>query len=129
MEKLRHDHLELVQMELEYFAARYIAEKKKKKVEATEAGPSTIDVSSSSSSKWESDSWNNFSSPHDEDWVISRCLGRVSMSIYPTIKVRVEVSNFSVEVSQFLSMIRVQVLNFRFLCIVKVEFECTEPIN
>jgi hypothetical protein len=53
MEKLHHDHPELVQMELEYFAARDIA--KKKKVEATEAGPSTIDVSSSSSSELDSD--------------------------------------------------------------------------
>jgi hypothetical protein len=66
MEKLHHDH-----PELEYFAARDIA--KKKKVEATEAGPSTIDVSSSSSSELDSDFCNNFSSPDDEDWVISRC--------------------------------------------------------
>jgi hypothetical protein len=69
MAKIRHDHPEPVLFKIEYFAARENAKKTKKEEAAeTEVGPSTIDLSSGSSSELDSDFWNNLNSSDDDDW-------------------------------------------------------------
>jgi hypothetical protein len=64
MAKILRDHPELIQVEFKYFTARENTRKKEEEAATTttEAGPSTIETLSGSSSELDWDFWNNLSS-------------------------------------------------------------------